>query len=100
MERANRKRTMPPAIWNAESGMSMAVRTISPAITKNKSTIAGQFRQHLSNLRNRGFRLYRVSIKVINFDLPKSVCFVPAPEIKESCKLDNNIYTDYDYCGQ
>lgn len=31
MERANRNRTIPPAISNAESGMSIAVRIISPA---------------------------------------------------------------------
>jgi len=40
MESANRKRTIPPAIWNAESGISMAVRMTSPATTKNNKIAA------------------------------------------------------------
>jgi hypothetical protein len=32
--------------------------------------------------------------------VPESLGFVPAPEIKEICGLQNKIYTDYDFCEQ
>ncbi|MCF7222676.1 hypothetical protein L3V18_12915 [Lysobacter sp. TLK-CK17T] len=35
IDSANRNSTMPPAIWNADNGMSTAVRISSPATMKN-----------------------------------------------------------------